>query len=103
MINDEADEVMKELSGSLKPRYLNNLESMQGSEFVFDYVSLLYYKCQKINPNCGGSYIESPDSIKSKNAMINPNYKKTQMFSIHFNSHAKSSRNKRRSSKNSKN
>ena len=34
---------------------------MKGSEFVFDYVHLMHYKCRKINLNCGGSYIESPD------------------------------------------
>ena len=34
---------------------------MKGSEFVFDYVHLLYYKCHKINPNPGGSYIDSSD------------------------------------------
>ena len=38
MINDESDEVIKELFDSLKNRYQNNLKSMQGSEFVFDYV-----------------------------------------------------------------
>ena len=38
MINDEADEVIKELFDSLKNRYQNNLESMKGSELVFDYV-----------------------------------------------------------------
>ena len=48
MINDEADEVIKELFDSLKNRYQNNLESMKGSEFVFDYVHLLYYKCHVI-------------------------------------------------------
>ena len=42
MINDEADEVTKELFNSLKDRYQNNLESMKGSQFVFDYVHLLY-------------------------------------------------------------
>ena len=46
IINDEADEVIEELFKSLKNRYQNNLESMKGSEFVFDYVHLLYYKCQ---------------------------------------------------------
>ena len=61
VINDEADEAIKELSDSLKNRYQNNLVSMKGSEFVFDNVQLLYYKCHKINPNCGGSYIDSPD------------------------------------------
>ena len=44
MINDEADEVIKELLNSLKNRYQNNLESMKGSEFVFDYVHLLNYR-----------------------------------------------------------
>ena len=31
MTNDEAHEVVKELFGSLKNRYQNNLESMRGS------------------------------------------------------------------------
>ena len=44
---------------------------MKGSEIVFDYVHLLYYKCQTINPNCGRPYADSPDSIKNKNATIN--------------------------------
>ena len=51
IINDEADEVIEELFKSLKNRYQNNLESMKGNEFVFDYVHLLYYKCHKINLN----------------------------------------------------
>ena len=34
---------------------------MKRSEIVFDYVHLLYYKCDKINPNRGGSYIDSLD------------------------------------------
>ena len=44
-INDETDNVIKELFDSLKNRYQNNLESMKGSEFGFDYVHLLYQKC----------------------------------------------------------
>ena len=71
MINDEADEVIKELFDSLKNRYNNNLESMKGSDFVFNYVHLLYYKCHKINPNGGGSYIDSLDWIKNTKATIN--------------------------------
>ena len=43
MSNDEADEVIKKLFNSLKSRCQNNLELMRGSEFVFDYVQLLYY------------------------------------------------------------
>ena len=38
MINNEANEVKKELFDSLKNRYQNNLESIKGKEFVFDYV-----------------------------------------------------------------
>ena len=39
---------------------------MTGREFVFDYVHLLDYKCHKINPNRGESYIDSPDLVKNK-------------------------------------
>ena len=56
------------------------IESLKGSEFVFDYVQLVYYKCDKINPNRGGSYIDSPDWIKNKKATINPNNKKDKCF-----------------------
>ena len=55
MINDEAEEVIKELFYLLKNKYQNNLESMTGNEFVFNYIQLLYDKCHKINLNCGGS------------------------------------------------
>ena len=52
MINHEADEVIKKLLDSLKNRYQNNLKSMKGSEFFFDYVQLFnYHKFHKINPN----------------------------------------------------
>ena len=62
MINDEADEFIN----SLKNRYQNNLKSVKGNEFVFDYIHLLYYKCHKINLNPCRSYTGSPDWIKSK-------------------------------------
>ena len=45
---------------------------MKGSEIVFDYVLSLYYKCHKINMNCGGSCIDSLDWIKNEKATINP-------------------------------
>ena len=41
MINDDEEEVMKELFDLLKNRYQNNLESIKGSEFVFDYIQFL--------------------------------------------------------------
>ena len=71
MINSEADEIIKKLFDSLKNRYQNNLKSMKGGEFVLYYVYLLYYKCHRINPSHDGSYIDSPDWIKSKKATIN--------------------------------
>ena len=55
---------------------------MRGKEFVFNYVQLLYYKCHKINLNCGRSYIDSPDSIKNKKATINPINKKDNVFNM---------------------
>ena len=71
LINKEADKVLKEIFDSLKNRYQNNLESMKGSGFVFDYLYLLCYKCHKINPNRGGTYIDSPDwIIKKKNLQL---------------------------------
>ena len=40
------------------------MQSISASQFIFDYVQLLYYKCYKINSNRGGSYIDSPDWIQ---------------------------------------
>ena len=80
MINNEADEVVKKLFDSLKNGYQNSLESVKCSEFVFEYVYLLFYKCHKINLNRGGSYIDSTDSIKNKKVTINPMNKKNKCF-----------------------
>ena len=60
--NDKADEVIERPFKSLLNRYQNNLEtSISGSDFIFDCVNLLYYKCHKINLDCSGSYRDSPD------------------------------------------
>ena len=72
MINDEADEVMEECVNSLLNRYQNNLEeSMKSSDFVFNYVHLLHYKCHKINFKRGGSHKDFPDLTKNKKAAVN--------------------------------
>ena len=94
MIRDEADELAIKLFDSLKNIYQNNLQLMRSSEFVLDYVQLLYYKCHQVNLNRGGSYIESSDQIKNKKAAINPINEK-EMFSIHCNSGVKLWRNKK--------
>ena len=44
---------------------------MKGSEFFFNYVQLLYYKCHKVNLNRGVSYIDSPDWTKNQKVTIN--------------------------------
>ena len=66
MINDEANNVIKEPFDSVKPICQNNLKWMRHSQFVFDYVHLLYYECHKVNRTRGGSYRDSPDWIKNK-------------------------------------
>ena len=67
MTSNEADEsYKKDFLIHLKNRSQNNLQSREVVSFVFDYVQLLYYKCHKINLNCGGSYIDSLDWIKNK-------------------------------------
>ena len=71
--NDE-DRVMHSKSDNIEfmiNNEANELELRRGSEFVFDYVHLLYHKFHKINPNRSGSYIDSPDWIKNKKATIN--------------------------------
>ena len=66
MIYDNVHQVI-ELFESLLNRYQIKLEtSMRGSGFIFDCIYLLYYKCHKITPNRGESYIDSPNWIKNK-------------------------------------
>ena len=71
MFNEEVEKVMQKRFEWLKNRYQNNVESTGGSEFVFDYVHLLYYKCNKTNPNRAGPYIDSPDWMINKKPTIN--------------------------------
>ena len=74
-------EVIKELFESFLFRYQIGLEtSTKGSDFIFDGVNLLYYKCRKINFKRDGSYRESPDRIESKKATINLKYKSNKYF-----------------------
>ena len=37
---------------------------MRGSDFILDYPNLLYYKCQKVNLDRDGSYIDSDIRIQ---------------------------------------
>ena len=53
---------------------------MKGSDFIFDCVNSLYYKCHKIDLNRGGSYIDSLGQVKYKKATINPINKNNKCF-----------------------
>ena len=76
MINDKANEVIKELFQSLVSRYQIGLEiSMRGSDFIFDCVHWLRYEWHKINFKRGESHINSSDWIKNKKETINPSIK----------------------------
>ena len=67
MINDR-----DQLFRSLLQNYQKDLEElMRGSEFNFDSVDLLYYNLQKISLKRGGPYINSPEWLKNKKAIIN--------------------------------
>ena len=45
---NDPNEVVDELFESLRSRYQGNLEtSMRGSDFIFDLIQLMYYKCHK--------------------------------------------------------
>ena len=58
MSYNDAIEVVDELFKPLRSRYQDNLEkSMRESEFIFDSVQLMHYKCHRINFRCGGSYM----------------------------------------------
>ena len=54
MINNEENEVIKELFQSSLSGYQSSLETTKGSSFIFDHVNLLYCRCHKMNPNYGG-------------------------------------------------
>ena len=77
----DANDVIEKLFKSLCSRYQENLEtSMKGSDFIFDSVQLMYYKCHKLNFICRGSYIDSPDCIKKKKTTINPKNRENKCF-----------------------
>ena len=81
MTNDRAKEVITEIFKLLINRYQNNFESVKGSEFVFDYVDLLYYKSHSLSLNHRVSNIDTCDCIKNKKATINPiNIKDNKCF-----------------------
>ena len=60
MIVNKTDGIINELFESFLTRYQLGLErSMKGSDFVFDSIDGIHYKCNKISLNCGEAYIDS--------------------------------------------
>ena len=82
MITDRADEAIEELFHFFLSRCQIGLKtSMKTSDFITHCAYLLYHKCCKINFKRGGSYIDSPEWIKNKEAPINPiNTKHCKLF-----------------------
>ena len=64
---NDANEVVNELCESLRSKYWDNLEtSMRESNFIFDSVQLMYYKCHEVSFKQGDLYFDSLDWIKNK-------------------------------------
>ena len=56
------------LKNSLCSRYQDGLvTSMKGSDFIFDSVQLMYYKCHEVNFKRGSLFADSPKEKKSNN------------------------------------
>ena len=67
MVFYESDEIIEELFEQFLYRYPTGLEtSMRGRNFVFDSVCFLLCTCHEISIKRGGSYLDSPESIKNK-------------------------------------
>ena len=69
---DDVSDVVNKLFESLLSRYRDNLgASIRGSDFVFDSVHLMHFKCHRVTFERGESYIDSPSWLKNKKATIN--------------------------------
>ena len=77
----EVIDVIKKLLKSLRAKCQDGLEkSMKGSDFIFDSVQLMYYKCHKVNFKRVGSYIDSQNWIKKRKATIIPRNEDDKCF-----------------------
>ena len=72
MSGSETEEIIEKLIKSLLQKYQDNLQNkMKGSDFIFNGVNYLFYDLNRITISKGGSYIESPKSLKDKKCTIN--------------------------------
>ena len=65
MFGTEKMKLLRTFLNLFLQKYQEGLEeSMRGSEFVYDRVDVLYYNLNKVSLSRGGSYIDSPKSLK---------------------------------------
>ena len=91
----ETDDIIDELFESLSQRFQEARETLNNreSEFIHDNVGFLHYYFHKISLKRGGSYVDSPEWLKNKRAIINPKNKKgnkitRQLLLIYYLCHA---------------
>ena len=73
MNGTDTNDAAIELTKSFTKRYQEGLETkMKRSSYIFERVDLLEYHLHKISLNRGSSYIDSPEWIKHKKVIINP-------------------------------
>ena len=72
MRSRDTNDVIKELFESFLRDYQGKLETIKGSDFVFESVYLMDYKLHRVHLKTGGSYIKSPNWLENKKAIINP-------------------------------
>ena len=59
--------LIEELFESLLQKYYKWLEkNMRSSEFLFDDIDLFFYNLHKVSLNRDGSYLDSPEWLKTK-------------------------------------
>ena len=76
MMGSDGNEIAKELLTQIIQKYKELIEySTKNSGLNLEGVKLMNYDINKITINRGGSYIESPTSLKSNKCTINPQNK----------------------------
>ena len=81
MVHDNADDIVDTLFRKLLSRHQNSLQtSMRRSDFNFDSVQILYYKCHWITLDMVDHILIL--CIKKKKATINPKNKDEKYFQL---------------------
>ena len=68
----DVDKVINDLYVSQLKSYENKSNQLRGSNFIFSNVDLTYLQVVKLKLKRVGTYVETPEWIINKNAIINP-------------------------------